>query len=125
MRQTTPLPRRVLIRGADDGAEDENDGADDGDDNEIQDEDSGEEEEDESSSIKKIRGRRRWEVMGSWDRTETLTLKSMLKFCALQLRRWRNQGWLNSQVLGALQRPSGSGHSSSLSCYGSIQVSKF
>ena len=55
--------------GADDDGAEENDGADDGDGE--PDEDSGEEEEDESSSSKK-RGRRIWEVLSVWDRTQKL-----------------------------------------------------
>ena len=55
--------------GADDDGAEQNDGADDGDGE--PDEDSGEEEEDESSSSKK-RGRRIWEVLSVWDRTQKL-----------------------------------------------------
>ena len=56
--------------GSDDGA-DENDGAGDEDGEEMPDADSGEEEEEGSSSSMK-RGRRIWEVLGMWDRTEKL-----------------------------------------------------
>jgi hypothetical protein len=69
----TVAPRTPPRRdGADDGADDEIDGADDGADDESQEEDSCKEEEDESSSIKNVRGRRKWEVLGTWDQNEIL-----------------------------------------------------
>ena len=59
------------------------------------------EEEEEPERQKKIRGRRKWEVLQSWDRNALLDSEINAKFCALRLRKWRNQGLSNGHPHGA------------------------
>ena len=51
------------------------------------------EEQEEPERQKKIRVRRKWDELQSWDRNALLDSEINAKFCALRLRKWRNHEW--------------------------------
>ena len=71
------------------------------------------EEEEEPERQKKIRGRRKWELLQSWDRNALLESEINAEVLPLRLRKWRNQGLSNGHPHGAQQRHSAYGLSRS------------